>query len=198
MSAADHAALLNHHNAPRELHERIEQEIKGAIEGAYRLGQLAAMPKLISHPESVPGGRAAMSGPGQPGFDPWCLTDPQSSSSWQHDRAAQRAMGLLWQRDPDPQRTLAIQSEIVAALAAGHIEYATDHAGHRLGNYYCCPWSPIYTTVRGTTIAGTRLGQGQQFAFDVSAEEMAGGGPFKRQLLLGDFSPTDQIDYCEE
>lgn len=77
-SAADHAASLDHHHAPRELHERIEQAIKGAIEGAYRLGQLAAMPQLISNPESVPGGRTILPGPEEPGFDPWCLTDPQS------------------------------------------------------------------------------------------------------------------------
>ena len=197
-SAADHAASLDHHNAPRELHERIERAIKGAIEDAYRLGQLAAMPKLISNPESVPGGLVVMPGPGEPGFDAWCLTDPHSSSRFQHDRDAQRAMRLLWQRDPDPQRTLSIQAEISAALAAGRIQYATDQAGNRLGNYYCCPWSPIYTTVQATTIAGTRLRPGQQFAFDVSAEEMSRGRPFKRQLLLGDFSPTDHIDYCDE
>lgn len=197
-SAADHAASLDHHTAPRELHERIEQAIKGAIGGAYGLGQLAAMPQLISNPESVPGGRRSIPGPGEPGFDPWCLTDPQTRSHWQHDRDAQRAMTMLWRRDPDPHRTISVQADLDAALAAGNIQYATDHAGNRLGNYYCCPWSPIYTVVQATTIAGTRLRQGQQFAFDVSAEDMSHGGPFKRQLLLGDFSPTDQIDYCDE
>lgn len=197
-SAADHAASLDHHHAPPELHERIEQAIKGAIEGAYRLGQLAAMPRLISDPESVAGGRVPLPGPGQSRFDPWCLTDPQSRSNWQKDRDANRAVTLLWQRDPDPHRTLSIQSELSAALAAGRIQYATDHAGRRLGNYYCCPWAPIYSVMSTTTIAGTRVGSGQQFTFDVSAEEMSRGGHFKRELLVGDFSPTDHIDYCDE
>lgn len=51
---------------------------------------------------------------------------------------------------------------------------------------------------QATTLAGTRLRKGQQFAFDVSAEAMARGGQFSRELLVGDFSPTDQIDYCDE
>lgn len=197
-SAADHAASLDHHHAPPELHERIELAIKGAIDGAYRLGQLAAIPRLISDPESVTGDVSTLPAPGQPGFDPWCLTDPQSRSRWQSDRQAQRATSLLWQRDPNPAGTLAIQSEINAALAAGSVQYATDQAGNRLGHYYCCPWSPIYVAVRPATIASTRLGPGQQFTFDVSAEEMSSGSPFKRQLLLGDFSTTQQVDYCDE
>ncbi len=36
----------------------------------------------------------------------------------------------------------------------------------------------------------------QQFTLDVSAEEIAEGGEFKRDLLLGNFQPTKQIDYC--
>ncbi len=196
-SAADHAASLDHHHAPRELHARIEDAIKSAIEGAYRRGQRAAIPRLISNPEVVTGGARALPAPGEADFDAWCLTDPQSRSRWQNDRQAQRAMTQLWQRDPDPHRTLSIQAEINAALAAGNIRYATDRVGNPLGNYYCCPWSPIYAATRSTTIAATRLRQGQQFAFEVSAEEISSGGPFKRELLLGDFSPTDHVDYCE-
>ncbi len=47
------------------------------------------------------------------------------------------------------------------------------------------------------TIGGRRLPSGQQFTADVSAEELAEGGAFKRELLLGSFTPTDRIDYCD-
>jgi hypothetical protein len=33
----------------------------------------------------------------------------------------------------------------------------------------------------------------QQFTFDVSAE----GGEFRRQILVGPFAPTDEVDYCD-
>jgi hypothetical protein len=45
-------------------------------------------------------------------------------------------------------------------------------------------------------IAGRKLQPMQQFTFDVSAEEMADDGPFKRELLVTQFHPTDRVDYC--
>jgi hypothetical protein len=33
--------------------------------------------------------------------------------------------------------------------------------------------------------------------FDVSAEEMAAGGQFTRQLLTGPFHPTSEINNCD-
>lgn len=62
--------------------------------------------------------------------------------------------------------------------------------------YYCCPWSPIYTVNRDVTIGGKLLQRGQQFAFDVSAEEIPEGGAFKREILAGNFGPTDKVGYC--
>jgi hypothetical protein len=47
-------------------------------------------------------------------------------------------------------------------------------------------------------IAGRRLHAGKEFAFDVSAEEIPEGGEFKRDLVLGPFHPTDEIDYCDQ
>jgi hypothetical protein len=46
-------------------------------------------------------------------------------------------------------------------------------------------------------IAGTHLRPGEQFTFDVSAEELENGGPFKRQILRGPFHVTNDIDYCD-
>lgn len=190
-------AQLHQNRANRELHERIERSIKDALERAYLLGQLAAMPELIDAggetlgltPERLPL-------PDEPGFDPWCLTDPDTRLGWQRDPQARQAIETLWDYDPDPARTLAIEAEIEAALEAGAVAYGTDARGRRLGNFYCCPWSAIYVVRRPVRIAGRRLRPMQQFAFDVSAEEIAEGGQFKRELLLGNFQPTSEIDYC--
>lgn len=191
-----HAQIAGAATVSEELHERIERSVKQAIEAAYRIGQLAAMPELIA----IPGARGPrldhgafirrLPGPREDGFDMWCLTDPASLREWQRDRAAYRAVEMLWEYDPDPAATLAIQAEIDAAEARGDI--------HRngQGSYFCCPWSAIYQAIDPVTIGGTRIRRGQTFTFDVSAEEMAETGAFKREILKARFSPTTRIDYC--
>lgn len=193
-----HGRLHQGQAASQELHERIETSIKDALERAFLVGQLAAMPTLESGVATrVASARKRLPGPGEPGFDPWCLTDPNTRQQWQRDPQAQRAIESLWSSDPDPRRTLDLQAEIDAALDAGEIEYATDAQGNRLGNYYCCPWSAVYVAKRPVKVHGQRLRPSQQFTLDVSAEEILEGGTFKRELLLGSFSPTNEIDYCE-
>lgn len=184
--AADlHAGL--HGEVSQNLHERIERTIKRAIENAYRIGQLAAMPQLIS---TRPAGIPRLPRPGEAGFDMWCLTDPRSRARWQKDPAAVRAIEMLWQFDPDPEATLAIQAEIDAAVERGDLRFSP--AGH----YFCCPWSAVYQAVNPVTIGGKRLRRGKTFTFDVSAEEMGEGGPFKRDVLVSEFRHTDKVDYC--
>lgn len=120
-----------------------------------------------------------------------------SGERWQSDRQARRAIETLWAYDPDPRGTLDIQGEIEAAVERGDLASATEPGGRPLGNYYCCPWAPIYAAKRPVRIAGRRLRPLQQFTFDVSAEEIAEGGQFKRELLLGNFHLTNKIDYCD-
>ena len=201
---ADYAERLWAQEVPVELHERIERSAKEAIERYYDLGQLLAMPELVDRYGQGAAARAvatvrapaARPAPGEPGFDPWCLTDPASREQWKRDPEAQEAIDALWAYDPDPRRTLAIQGEIEAALARGDVAYATDRSGAPSGPYYCCPWAPVYVVKRPVTIGGRRLRTLQEFTFDVSAEEVAEGGAFKREILVGTFQPTRDVDYC--
>lgn len=200
-NAAGYATrLYGDGDVSQELHERIEQSVKEALGAYYLAGQLAAMPELVGRrpvPVSVTGAGRRLAGPGEPGFDPWCLTDPHTRERWKRDPRARDAVELLWQMDPDALATLDLQAEVDEALRQRYVAYATDRRSRRLGNYFCCPWSAVYVTKRPLTIAGRRLRAGQQFTLDVSAEEMAEGEPFKRELLLGNFNPTDRIDYCD-
>jgi len=109
-------------------------------------------------------------------------------------RAARRAIATLWRYDPDPAATLAIQSQINAAVAAGSV---VDRTSREQRRYYCCPWSAIYQARRPVIIAGQRLRPMQEFTLDVSAEEMPEGGPFTRRLLAGPFHSTSKVDYCD-
>jgi hypothetical protein len=184
--------------AAAEVHERVENSLRRGIAAWYLLGQLLAMPALLDRPEvtATPVTGPPLPLPGQPGFDPWCLTEPHSRARWQADPAARRAIATLWRYDPDPAATLAIQSQINAAVAAGTVTPILITGG-TARHYYCCPWSAIYQARRPVTIAGRRLRAMEEFTFDVSAEEMGEGGEFARRLLPGPFHTTSKVDYCD-
>ncbi|MCW8309124.1 MULTISPECIES: hypothetical protein [unclassified Acidiphilium] len=205
-SSSDYAQSLyqSSHAPGSALHERMETTIKAAIESAFRLGQLAAMPAAITEDRNRRQNRRstatirALPLPGMPGFDLFCLTDPHAAPHFRKDMKAQKALGYLWSRDPAPEATLAIQQEIEAALARGDISYAKDNRSQQGRCYYCCPWGAIYHVDHEVEIDRTRLRPGQEFAFDVSAEPLAEVGPFKRQITVGNFFSTSETDYCDE
>lgn len=192
-SSAGYADRLWAPGMPATVHEAVEQHAKRAIELFYLLRQLIATPALAlaERPKVRSGQGGRLPGPGEPDFDPWVLTERTSRSKWQRDPKAVRAIDELWKSDPEPRRTMAVQSEIDAAIERGDVREDGD-----IGHYFCCPWAPIYVVRRPVRIIGQRLRVLQQFTYDVSAEEMEEGGPFVRRLLLGVFSPTDEVDYC--
>jgi len=181
---------------PMSIHEEIEGKLKSALERYYHLGQLVAMPSLVADYGKAPVRRSgAASRAAGPSYDKWSLTDPRTRASWQRDPKADRAIDHMWRTDPDPERTRAIQAEIDDAFARGDIAYATDR-GRPIGNYFCCPWSPIYEVKRPVEIGGTQLAAMETFTYDVSAEDVDRGGPFRREILVATFRSTDEVDYC--
>lgn len=122
-------------------------------------------------------------------LDPWLISAPQAKERFQVDDQAVRALVNTWRNDHNHGHTFQIQQEINEALSRGSLARSDSY-------YFCCPWSPIYNVNRDVTIAGTSLRHGQQFTFDVSAEAIPEGGAFKCELLVGDFNPTDKVDYC--
>src|SRR5215831_5665728 len=79
-TAADYAVQLWTGNAAQELHEKVENHIKVALEGYYLAGQMLAVCELAPAGSPVPRpGRTGgiprpLAAPGGSGFDPWCLT----------------------------------------------------------------------------------------------------------------------------
>lgn len=196
----------------RDVHERVKEHVKEAIEQYYLLGQFLAMPDLaaksLAPPTSVDEAKIARRErkarlkarplPGESGFDMWCLTDPHSLPRWKMDkqaRQARQAIKQLWELDPDPRHTLQIQAEIDTALERGDIDYARDKWGQKLGHFYRAPWGPVYYAKRPVTIGGIRLRALEQFIFNVSCEGMHLGAGFTREIMVGNFQPTARFDY---
>lgn len=194
-----HAMAMWSPSAVEAVHESVERSLKRGIEAYYLIGQVLAMPALLDRAAAQV---AVMTGsslplPGEVGFDPWCLTDPNERARWRRDPAARRAIEVLWRSDPDPGATLTIQAQIDAAVAAGVVTRGNTASGASLGYYYCCPWSAIHLVRSPVVIGGRRLRAGDEFVFDVSAEELADGGAFTRELVLGPFHQTNEVDYCD-
>lgn len=190
-SAAEYAHELWDRDPPETLHAEIQRNATKALDGYYALGQMLALPDVAeSYQIEVPRTAAPapvtrLPGPGDPGFNPWCLTDPLARADLQRDAEAGRAIAALWDADPDPRATLDIEAEIEAALDRADIAPAG------FGHYYRCPWGRIYEAMRPTVIGGKYLHQLEKFVLDVSAEDPAGEGAFQREILVGKFHPVD-------
>lgn len=188
-------------NPSRDIHERVEEHVKVAIELFYKMGQLAAMPRLATArpaPKDNGAGSAApkrLPGPGESGFDPWILTDLTARRRYTTDDQARKAVQTLWKLDPDPRKTLEIKAEVDAAYTRGDITFAKDRMGNPIGYFFCCPWGPIYSVVRPVTLGGVKLVPLQQFVYDVTAEGYNLGVPFRRQIKIGTFASTDEFEY---
>ena len=118
----------------------------------------------------------------------WLVNAPQAKARFQVDDQAVKALVNTGRHDPDHPHTVQIQQEIEAAVGRGSLT--------RTDAYYCCcPWSPIYDVKREVTSGGKSLKRGEQFTFDISAEEISEGGRFKREIISGDFNAADKVDY---
>lgn len=205
-SKARYASDLHGNGASREVHSKVQPYMREAIELLYELGQLISDPSLVPGPEPSPpaaslpdpakpptAGKAdAPARPGEPGFDPWCLTEPEARDHLRNDPQALRALRKMWDDDPDPQATLALYAEIQSALKRGTIAYAYD-GSQRLGYFHCCPWSSIYVVSHPVTFGGKRLKPMQRFVYDVGARK--GSHLFRRQVLTGNFLETGALGY---
>jgi hypothetical protein len=169
----------------------VADQVHTGLERYYLLGQIVAMPRLALNPFPAlqagssrhPGRPPRLPRPGESGFDPWCLTDPRIVGALRRDRRARRAIDELWERDPDPTRTLTIKAEIDGALVRHDIAY---EAGH----YIRCPWGPIYLVKQPVRIAARSLRPLEQFTYDVTVEPRRRGWTVRREIAVGPFYPT--------
>jgi hypothetical protein len=200
---ARYATELHGQDPPPDVQERAEPYARQAVEMFYELGQLIADPTLagrkavavqpavaapaVSKPPAseappLPAPRVKkprpLPLPGEPGFDPWCLTEAAERARREHDPVAYDAIQRLWKADPDPARTLATHAYIQAAIDARYVGYAKDDLGNPM-HAPRCPWGPVYVSVWTLPLGGLTLHTGQQFVYEVRS---AGRGSFIRRV----------------
>lgn len=123
-------------------------------------------------------------------LDPWMITHPDAKRRFERDAKAVEALVLTWRLNPGIASTVETQTQIAEAVDRGDLTFGESY-------YFCCPWAPVYTVrARTIRIGDRRLESGEQFTFDVSAEEVPEGGAFRAEILVSDFRPTDDVDYC--
>jgi hypothetical protein len=184
-AAADYARALGLPSDPTVLAE-IESQVRIALDRLYLYGQLVALPELALAPlpkasgTSRPGEPQRLPLPGEPNFDPWCLTDPRIVDRMRKTVKLRHQLDALWNRDPDPARTLALKTDIDAGLVRHRIGYA-------VGHYGSCPWAAIYVAKQRLRIGRVKVDPLEEFTICL---EPGRGRQFRRAIVVGPFHPA--------
>ncbi len=193
-SAAEYLDKLWTHDPGPELRATLGVTLTDGLDRAYQLGQVLAVPDLLEEihaqaaPERSSGPQLRL--PGEPGFDPWCLTDPTERAHMADDGVYREHIDAMWQADPHPERTLAIRAEIDAALASGAAAYLPrDGVGQlaRLADH--CPWPGVLFVRAAAMIGGQELEPGETFVFAVSHDD----GKFERSIVVASVTDADSF-----
>lgn len=199
LAGASYALGMYAPQASAALHEQVEALAKRAVENIYRVGQLVSDPALLdAEPaarEAPPAPRRAAL-PGEVGFDPWVMTTPLHVDMLRRDPNAARVIHEMWALDPHPAESLRLWQDIQDAVQRGAARLARQPGGQPVGHYFCTPYAAIYEAVRPVVIGDTPVRAGQRFTLECAAEGVRLGYPFKREVVIANFSPA-QIDYCD-
>ncbi len=141
-----------------------------------RAAAAAGPPRIDTrHPDrgaASPGAQAVVRGDPW-GTDMWRLTAAFQRPQRRANAADTERLRQLWRSDPDPERTIAVHEELLAAVRAGDVRQRGDES---LRN---CPWSQVYLAVNQVTIAGQRLEPAEMFALQVGVAN----GAFRRSVV---------------
>jgi len=177
-SAIDSAGALSAASVSDEMKAMLGQTLQSGLDRAYQVGQLLAVPDLLGKTEPVapalPVHDSTTVGlflPGDPGFDPWCLTDPIGRRHKQASKEMTALIDEFWRKDPEPAQTLAIQAEISAAVEQGTADFMPDEVGPLTRRAGRCPWPGILYAKASLVIAGKALAPGDSFVFTVGPSE---------------------------
>ena len=117
--------------------------------------------------------------------DPFCITSELFTR--RSEARANRVLRMMWDADPDPAATWALYQSIQELEREGSVR--------ETGSYFnACPWTDIRraeTTVR----AGNKVVRaGEEFCLHAEIEP---DGGYTKEIIVANFSPTNELDYCD-
>ena len=101
--------------------------------------------------------------PGEPGFDPWALTDPHVRAALQRLAAARELLDAVW-TGGTAVALVATADAIAVAAAQGRVSPAQNPNGTWRAPLRPAPWPTVWVTREVVTIAGTELRAGVEVA----------------------------------
>jgi hypothetical protein len=172
------SGIATKHEHQRELEATLAVILHEGLDRAYQAGQLLALPDILAKPRPPSArpltsqGALTLFVPGDPGFDPWCLTDPAVAEQKRASRMATALVNDLWRDDPRPDVTLAILADILTAVELGVVEYMPPDLAATLRVISDrCPWPAVLYARTAVEIGGQKLSTGDRFVLAVGAAE---------------------------
>ena len=119
--------------------------------------------------------------------DIWCMTSDLFERTHCGEARANRVLRAMWDADPDPAATWRLYQSVRDLEREGALR--------RTGSYFnACPWTPIWRAEQTVRVGNKVVRAGQEFCLHIESEP---DGSFNREVIVADFRPTDEIDYCD-
>jgi hypothetical protein len=201
-AALDAALVLSRGRTPEDTVEAaLVQSLHAALDRGYQAGQLLAMPELVALPTRKPPpsvlspASLAVARPGDPMFDPWCLTDPIERRRLSAHRSSSATLDEFWKSYPHPEQLLAVQAEILSAREAGTADYLLAADAGSLRQFTAkCPWPGAFLALSPIVVGGQALDEGDRFLLS------AGGGeePYRCVIVRLSARVAEQLLAADE
>lgn len=177
----------------------VHEELEARIERMIRLLESAAaelaVPRVTETAfwQNLVTARSATVGSRRDGaerfweHDVWCMTSRLFEQTHRGEQRANAVLQRMWNSDPDPTTTWAL-FQSVKDLERQEVIRAT-------GSFFnACPWTDIWRAQQTVRVGNRVIQVGQEFCLHIEAEP---NGAYAREVIVGDFRSTDELDYCD-
>lgn len=94
---------------------------------------------------------------------------------------------MMWDADPDPAATFALYQSIQELEREGSVR--------ETGSYFnACPWTDIWRAERTVRVGNQVVGASKEFCLRAEIEP---DGSYSKEIIVANFSPTNELDYCD-
>jgi hypothetical protein len=117
--------------------------------------------------------------------DVFCITSRLFTR--RNEARANRTLRMMWDADPDPASTWALYQSIQDLEREGSVR--------ETGSYFnACPWTDIWHAETTVRVGNKVVRAGEEFCLHAEIEP---NGGYTKEIIVANFSPTKELDYCD-